>query len=132
MTKVDIGFDDYIYTKLYLCTINQDKINSKILELFTCAQKHYKNFFLKDYNTMTIFFQKMIMNELHDTTDEKLRNYYLSFVGAKNLEKFPLLYLTFTNELKTVLIKDNNPENYAIILQNIINISYVREISPEE
>jgi hypothetical protein len=60
------------------------------------------------------------MNELHDTTDEKLRNYYLSFVGAKNLEKFPLLYLTFTNELKTVLIKENNPENYAIILQNII------------
>ena len=56
----------------------------------------------------------------------------MSFVGAKNLEKFPLLYLTFTNELKTVLIKENNPENYAIILQNIINISSVREISPEE
>lgn len=81
---------------------------------------------------MTIFFQKMMMNELSDKSADKLKLYYMNFVTAKNLDKFPLLYLKFTNELNQILINENNPENNLIILQNIINITSVREISPQE
>ena len=132
LTRIDLGFDDYICTKLYLCTINHEKINLKILEFLTNAQRLYKNFFLKDNHTMTIFFQIIAMNELNDKSEEKLKFYFKNFVAAKNLDKFPLLYLKYTNEYNNILITENKAENNLIILQNIINISSVREITSGE
>ncbi len=132
LTKIDLGFDEYIYIKLYLCTINQDKINLKLTEFINNAQKLYKNFFLKDNHTMTIFFQNMLMNELSEKSEEKIKNYMKNFVTAKNIEKFPLLFMKYTNEYNKFLISENKPENYLTIVQNIINISSIREISQEE
>ena len=132
LTRIDLGLDDYICTKLYLCTINQDKINLKILEFLTSAERLYKNFFLKDNHTMTIFFQSIAMNELNDKSEEKIKFYFKNFVAAKNLDKFPLLYLKYTNEYNNILISENNSDNNSIILQNLINISSVREITQEE
>lgn len=132
LTKIDLGFDEFIFIKLYLCTINQDKINLKITEFINNAQKLYKNFFLKDNHTMTIFFQNMLMNEVNDKTEEKMKNYLKNFVNAKNLEKFPLLYMKYTNEYHKVLISEIKPENYLTIVQNLINITSVRELSNEE
>jgi len=104
----------------------------KITEFINNAQKLYKNFFLKDNHTMTIFFQNMLMNEVNDKTEEKMKNYLKNFVNAKNLEKFPLLYMKYTNEYHKVLISEIKPENYLTIVQNLINITSVRELSNEE
>jgi len=81
---------------------------------------------------MTIFFQNMLMNELGEKSEEKIKNYLKNFVTAKNIEKFPLLYMKYTNEYNKLLISENKPENYLTIIQNIINISSVRDISQEE
>ena len=111
---------------------NQDKINLKMTEYITSAQKLYKNFFLKDNHTMSIFFQNMLINELNDKSEETLKLYLRNFVTAKNIEKFPLLYMKYTNELNKVLILENKPENYLSIVQNLINMTSVRELSSEE
>lgn len=132
LTKIDLGFDEFIYIKLYLCTINQDKINLKLKEFINNAQKLYKNFFLKDNHTMSIFFQNMMINELGDKSEEKLKNYMKNFVTAKNIEKFPLLFMKYTNEYNKVLISENKPDNYLIIVQNLINITSIRDLSKEE
>lgn len=72
------------------------------------------------------------MKELGEKSEEKIKNYFKNFVTAKNIEKFPLLYMKYTNEYNKLLISENKPENYLTIVQNIINISSVRDISEEE
>lgn len=104
----------------------------KITEFITNAQKLYKSFFLKDNHTMTIFFQNMLMNELNDKSEEKIKIYLKNFLTAKNLEKFPLLYMKYINEYNKVLISENKPENYLTIVQNLINITSIRDLSLEE
>jgi hypothetical protein len=132
LTKIDLGFDENIYFRLYMCTINQDIINLKISEYIANAQKLYRNFFLKDNSTMNIFFQNLITRDLLEKSEDKLKQFCYSAVNSKNLEKFPLLYLKYLEELNQVLISENKSENYLTIVQNIIKISSVRDLKQVE
>lgn len=132
LTKIDLGFDEFVFTRLYLCTINQDKINMKISEFLANAQKLYKNFFLKENNTMNIFFQNLILKDTKEGSEERVKQIYQNFMNSKNLERFPQLYQKYLNELTTILISENKPENYLTIVQNLINISSVRDLTSSE
>ena len=138
LTLQDINFDEIAYARLSLAGYSEEKIINNLMKYLLVAQTFYQNNFIKDANTMKIFFNIILIKELTDTTRsnlEKLTLMYKNMQNSKNLIKFPNLYVKFHENYNDILLKNKEIEEAGdknIIFINLLNISAVRTLNNEE
>ncbi len=141
LTRKETKFDEATYLKFFINmnSLTQENIFNRLMDNLTKAQKLYQSHYMIgreniSSNTMTIYFNilSIISNENYSSNNEKMKYLYKTFISTPNLSKFPKIFLKYLEEYNKILMSENNPNNFATILNNFISVSGLRNLEKSE